>query len=64
MNILSRYILGLYLRTFGLCLLGAVGLLLVVEFFTRIGDFASYDSEASSVAAYFLLRIPEWLVEI
>lgn len=64
MNLLARYLVGIYLRTFGLCLLGAVGLLLVVEFFSRIGDFASYDSEPALVAAYFALRMPEWLVEI
>ena len=64
MNLLGRYIVGLYLRSFLLCLVGAIGLLLVVEFFTRIGDFASYNSNPTLVATYFLLKTPKWLVEV
>lgn len=64
MNLLARWLVGLYLRTFALCLAGAIGLLLVVEFFTRIGDFASYDSSPALVAAYFALKTPKWLVEV
>lgn len=64
MSILGRYVVGLYLRSFVLCLAGAVGLLLVVDFFQRIGDFATYDADASLVAAYFALRIPKMLADI
>lgn len=64
MNLLGRYLVGLYLRTFALCLVGAIGLLLVVEFFTRIGDFAAYNSTPALVAAYFALKTPKWLVEV
>jgi lipopolysaccharide export system permease protein len=63
-NLLSRYIVGIYLRTFLLCMVGATGLLLIVEFFTRIGDFASYNSQPSLVAAYFALKIPTWLDDV
>jgi lipopolysaccharide export system permease protein len=64
MNLLARYLVRLYLRTFALCLLGAIGLLLVVEFFSRIGDFASYDSDPALIAAYFALKTPKWLVDV
>jgi len=64
MNLLSRHLVGLYLRTFALCLVGGLGLLLVVEFFSRIGDFAAYDSDPWLVAAYFALKTPKWLVEV
>lgn len=64
MNLLSRHLVGLYLRSFALCLVGAIGLLLVVEFFSRIGDFAAYNSDPSLVAAYFALKTPKWLVEV
>ncbi|HYC54174.1 MAG TPA: LptF/LptG family permease [Candidatus Binatia bacterium] len=61
---LGRYLVGLYLKVFVLCLTSGVGLLLVVQFFGRIGDFVQYDSSAGMVAAYFFLRIPEVLVEV
>ena len=64
MSVLGRYLVGLYLRVFALCLTSGVGLLLVVEFFGRIGDFAQYDSSASLVAAYFFLKIPKILSEV
>ncbi|MFN2425673.1 MAG: LPS export ABC transporter permease LptG [Candidatus Binatia bacterium] len=64
MSLLARHLVGLYLRTFVLCLTGGMALLLVVEFFSRIGDFAAYDSNPSLVAAYFALKTPKWLVEV
>jgi lipopolysaccharide export system permease protein len=63
-SLLARYLVGLYLRSFALCLVGALTLLLVVEFFSRIGEFASYNSEPALVAQYFALKIPKWLVEV
>lgn len=64
MSVLARLLVGLYLRTFGVCLAGAVGLLLVVEFFDRIGDFASYDSSVALIGTYFLLKLPKMLAEV
>lgn len=64
MSLLARQLVGLYLRTFVLCLAGAIVLLLVVEFFGRIGDLASYDSSPGLVATYFVLKTPKWLVEV
>ncbi|HYC00942.1 MAG TPA: LptF/LptG family permease [Candidatus Limnocylindrales bacterium] len=63
-SVLGRYLVGLYLRVFALCLTSGVGLLLVVQFFGRIGDFVQYESSPALVAAYFFLRIPEVLVEV
>lgn len=64
MSLLARHLVGLYLRTFAMCLGGGLTLLLVIEFFTRIGDLASYDSNPALVAAYFALKTPKWLVEV
>jgi len=64
MSLLARYLVGLYLRTFALCMVGGMGLLVMVDFFDRIGDFAAYDSSASLVATYFALKMPKWLVEV
>ncbi|HXC50195.1 MAG TPA: LptF/LptG family permease [Candidatus Limnocylindrales bacterium] len=64
MSLLSRHVVGIYLRAFAMCLVGAISLLLVVEFFSRIGDFAAYNSNPGLVAAYFALRTPKWLVEV
>jgi lipopolysaccharide export system permease protein len=64
MNLLARHLVGLYLRTFALCLAGAIGLLLVVEFFSRIEDFAALNSNPALVAAYFALKTPKWLVDV
>ena len=64
MNVLARYLVGLYLRVFALCLTSGVGLLLVVQFFSNLGDFAHFDSSSMLVAKYFVLRIPELLVQV
>lgn len=64
MNLLSRYLVGLYLRTFALCMAGGLGLLLVVEFFGRIGDMAAYTSDPALVATFFAMRTPKWIVEV
>ncbi len=64
MSILGRYLVGLYLRAFVLCLVGAVGLLLVVDFFQRIGEFATYDANASLIATYFALRAPKMVADV
>ena len=64
MTLLARHLVGIYLRAFALCLVGAIGLLLVVEFFSRLGDFAAYNSDPWLVASYFAMRTPKWLVEV
>ena len=64
MNILSRYLVRSYLGLFATALAAATGLSLVVDFFLRIGDFAAYDSPATLVASYFLLKVPKMAAEI
>ena len=64
MKLLSRHLVGLYLRSLALCTTGAVVFVLVIEFFSRIGDFAAYDSHPALVASYFALKSPRWLVEV
>lgn len=64
MSLLGRYLIGRYLRSFAMCLAVALGLLLVVDFFQRIDDFASYKANPSMIAAYFVLRAPKILSDV
>ncbi len=64
MSLLSRYLVGRYMTAFTLALVGATGLYLILDFFLRIEDFASYGSDASTVATYFVLRVPEGLSQV
>ena len=64
MTLLARHLVEIYLRAFALCLVGAITLLLVVEFFSRIGEFAAYNSNPALVASYFAMKTPKWLVEV
>jgi lipopolysaccharide export system permease protein len=63
-NLLSRYLVGLYLRSFAMCMAGGLMLLIVVEFFGRIGDMAAYNSDPTLVASFFALRTAKWMVEV
>jgi lipopolysaccharide export system permease protein len=58
-KILSRYIASTYLRMLGLCLGAFIAIYLVVDFLEKIGRFTRADGEWSSIALFFLTRIPE-----
>ncbi|MFQ5479196.1 MAG: LPS export ABC transporter permease LptG [Candidatus Binatia bacterium] len=64
MSIIARYVVGQYLKVFGLCMLAATGLFLVVDFFQRVGNLLSYDPGVVAIASYFLFKIPSILSDI
>lgn len=64
MNTLSRYLVTIFLKTFAMVMAAATGLFLVVDFFQRIGQLSRYQTELSTIAAYFLLKLPGIVAEI
>lgn len=64
MSILGRYLVGLYLRSFAMCLAVSLVLLIVADFFEHIDDFASYNANSWVIATYFALRIPKTLSDV
>ena len=55
---LARYMVGEFLRVFGLCLATFLALYLVVDFFDHFDDFLKYKAGAGAVIRYFLFKIP------
>ena len=64
MSVVARYIVTQYLKVMALSAVSATGLFMVIDFFERIGSLTGQDAPASTIAAYFLLRIPHVLSEI
>ena len=62
MNILSRYLVGQYLRLFFLSLSLTTAIFVLGDFFSRIGNLTAYDSAAPLIVSYFLYRIPEAVI--
>ncbi len=62
MSILARYLVAQYLKIFAFAIALTTGLFVLGDFFNRIGDLSSYDSDAPVVISYFLFRVPEALV--
>ena len=64
MSVLFRYLLREYLRVFGFCLSGLFIVFFAVHFFEKMRRYARYDPSIDAIAQYFLLRIPQILLEI
>ena len=64
MSLIDRYVLGRFLRVLPMCIAAAAALFLMVDFFQRIGELASYHSTARQIAGYFLFKLPRTLTEI
>lgn len=62
--VLSRHLLGTFLRTTSLCLGAFLGIYLVVEFFDQFDSFLEQGSGALPIAEYFLLRIPMIVIRV
>lgn len=56
--VLSRHLLGTFLRTASLCLGAFLGIYLIVEFFDQFDAFLEKGAGALSIVQYFLFRIP------
>lgn len=64
MSIVDRYVLGRFLRVLPMCVGAAAALFLMVDFFQRIGELASYHSTAGQIASYFFFKLPRIFTEI
>jgi lipopolysaccharide export system permease protein len=64
MSIIARYVVTRYLRILGLTMLATTGLIVVVDFFERIGRLQRYDPTFAALAGYFLFRIPSLVTEV
>jgi len=64
---LDHYVAATFLGPFVLCLVGFVGLYVVIDFFSNIDEFITHDSfldTARLTAAYYVVRIPSYLAQI
>lgn len=59
--ILSRHLLGAFLRTTALCLASFVAIGLIVDFFDRFDGFIHHGASGSAIFRYFLFRAPLFL---
>ena len=64
MPILSRYLLGQFLRWFVLCIAAAGGIFLIVDFFLDVDDFTGNNASFAVVTWYFILKLPKILIEV
>jgi lipopolysaccharide export system permease protein len=62
MKIVDRYLVSLFFRHLGLCLVGFLTLFMVVDFVEKISDFLSHDISLTMVSVYFLAQIPNVLI--
>ncbi|MDR2200047.1 MAG: LptF/LptG family permease [Deltaproteobacteria bacterium] len=58
MSVISRYLLSLFLKNLGLCLLGFLALYFVVDFIEKFSGFMENATPLGSVLIYFLAQIP------
>jgi lipopolysaccharide export system permease protein len=56
--ILSRYLVGEFLRILGLCLAAFLVVYLIADFSDRIDDFLKHQAPVDAIVRYFLVRIP------
>ena len=64
MSILFRYILGEYFKIFGFCLGGTFVVFFMGHTIDIIRRFARYDPPSSALIQYFLLQVPQMLLNI
>jgi lipopolysaccharide export system permease protein len=62
--VLSRHLLGVFLRTMSLCVGAFLSIYLVVEFFEQFDAFLQHDAGALSIARYFFFRIPMFITRV
>lgn len=64
MNLLDRLFLREFFKPFGACLFAFLLCMLVHDLFDNLNDFIQVKASISSVAIYYLVLIPAWLVDI
>lgn len=63
-RILARYLIGEFLRIFGLAVVAFVVVYLIADFSDRIDDFLKHQAAAGSIVRYFLFKIPKIVNEV
>jgi lipopolysaccharide export system permease protein len=58
LGILSRYLVGEFLRILGLCVAAFLVIYVIVDFFDRFDDFIKHGAAVGSIVRYFLFKIP------
>jgi lipopolysaccharide export system permease protein len=61
---LVRYLLSEHLKILGLCFSGLFLIYLGIDFFNKIRRFIRYDADTIAVFGFFILRIPQMLMDI
>jgi lipopolysaccharide export system permease protein len=62
MSIVSRYLVGLFMKHMAMCLVGFVTLYLVVDFIEKISEFITKEIPLLTICLYFLALIPNVLI--
>jgi lipopolysaccharide export system permease protein len=63
-SILQRYVSREFLKIFGICLAGLIGITLLVDFFQRIDMFINYPTPVRWKFLYFALKMPQFVFYI
>lgn len=58
MNILKRYILSQFIKTYALTVGGLVGMFIVIDGFERLDEFVTKNADVSDFLIYYFLKIP------
>ena len=64
MTILQRYVSREFLKIFGICFTGLLGITVLVDFFQRIDMFVNYPTPVRWKFLYFALKMPQFIFYI
>jgi len=63
-SLIGRYLAVQYIRVFLLAMAAGTSLFLVIDFLQRIGNLLKYQPSATTVAAYYLFKIPATFTDV
>jgi lipopolysaccharide export system permease protein len=64
MKIVTRYILGTYLKLLGLCIGGLASLYLILDFLEKIRRFTKAKTEIGTILVFFACKLPMMIAEV
>jgi lipopolysaccharide export system permease protein len=64
LTLLDRYLTGRFLAAFPYCLVAAVALFVVFDFFVRVGELAEHGARTADVVEYFAFKTPRVLSQV
>jgi lipopolysaccharide export system permease protein len=62
--VISRHLLGTFLRTAVLCLVTFLAIALIVDFFDQFDGFLHHKASAAPIARYFLFKVPLFVTQL